>query len=85
MKIFLSNSFIAVFLKCVFLSIVSFLIIILLIKPDYWSMLLIMIIIFIVSFIFLFNPVFGYLKINKNKIYVSNDLTFKKLRCSIKK
>ena len=49
MKIFLSNSFIAVFLKCVFLSIVSFLIIILLIKPDYWSMLLIMIIIFIVS------------------------------------
>ena len=43
-------------------------------------MLLIMIIIFIVSFIFLFNPVFGYLKINKNKIYVSNDLTFKKLR-----
>ena len=32
MKIFLSNSFIAVFLKCVFLSIVSFLIIILLIK-----------------------------------------------------
>ena len=80
MKIFLSNSFIAVFLKCVFLSIVSFLIIILLIKPDYWSMLLIMIIIFIVSLIFLFNPVFGYLKINKNKIYVSNDLTFKKLR-----
>ncbi len=29
MKIFLSNSFIAVFIKCVFLSIVSFLIIIL--------------------------------------------------------
>ena len=34
MKIFLSNSFIAVFLKCVFLSIVSFLIIILLIKYE---------------------------------------------------
>ncbi|MGN1278886.1 MAG: hypothetical protein ACI4UG_05405, partial [Candidatus Onthovivens sp.] len=46
----------------------------------HWSIILIIIIVFITSFIFLFNSMFGFLKIGENKIYVPNDLTFENLR-----
>lgn len=80
MKTFLSNSLTSIILKCLFFIILLLIIILSVINPIHWSIILVIIIAFITSFIFLFNPMFGFLKISQNKIYVPNDLTFKKLR-----
>ena len=80
MKTFLSNSLTSIILKCLFFIILLLIIILSVINPIHWSIISIIIIIFITSFIFLFNSMFGFLKISENKIYVPNDLTFKNSR-----
>lgn len=80
MKIYLSNSLTSIILKCLFFIILLLIIILSVINPIHWYIISIIIIAFITSYIFLFNSMFGYLKINKKMLYVSNDLTFKSLR-----
>ena len=80
MKIFLSNSLTSIIFKCLFFIIVLLVIILSVINPIHWYITSIIIIVFITSFIFLFNSMFGFLKISENKIYIPNDLTFKNLR-----
>ena len=80
MKTFLSNSLTSIILKCLFFIIILFVIILSVINPIHWSIILIIIIVFITSFIFLFNSMFGFLKISENTIYIPNDLTFKNSR-----
>ena len=80
MKTFLSNSLTSIILKCLFFIILLLIIILSVINPIHWSIISIIIITFITSFIFLFNSMFGFFKISDNTIYVSNDLTFKNLR-----
>ncbi|MBQ8206902.1 MAG: hypothetical protein IJZ77_05505 [Bacilli bacterium] len=80
MKTFLSNSLTSIILKCLFFIIILFVIILSVINPIHWSIISIIIIVFITSFIFLFNSMFGFLKISENTIYIPNDLTFKNSR-----
>ena len=80
MKTFLSNSLISIIFKCLFFVILLLIIVISVINPAHWSMISIIIIVYIASFIFLFNCMFGFLKISENTICVPNDLTFKNSR-----
>ena len=80
MKTFLSNSLTSIILKCLFFIIILLVIILSVINPIHWSIISIIIIVFITSFILLFNSMFGFLKISENTIYVPNDLTFKNSR-----
>lgn len=65
MKIYLSNSLTSIILKCLFFIILLLIIILSVINPIHWYIISIIIIAFITSYIFLFNSMFGYLKINK--------------------
>lgn len=80
MKTFLSNNLTSIILKCLFFIIILLVIILSVINPIHWSIISIIIIVFITSFILLFNSMFGFLKISENTIYVPNDLTFKNSR-----
>lgn len=80
MKFILSNSLLSIIFKFFFFIILFLTVILSVINHVYWYIASTTIIIFIISFIFLFNPLFGYLKISRKVIYTSNDLTFKKFR-----
>ena len=59
---FLSNSLTSIILKCLFFIIILLVIILSVINPIHWFIISIIIIVFITSFIFLFNSAFGFLK-----------------------